>query len=449
MENRSEKLSQFFEMVKTITFWQRLFKWSNFRRLSYEAYEEFKAMLAELNRVNQELEKTKSDISIIRNDNEHLSNSQNALGNEVKVLREKVSESGKTITDLSASLSASEEAVRQGQSKLKSQEIEIATIKERINQFTQDNSQLKQQNTIFKQTEDDRKFKYENDVATLNSIREQIQADRNKEVAELQKKEIERFARMKETWANHQDNVKNVIKMICERHTIEYVEKVPFKGNPDNTIKVCDEYLIFDAKSPASSEDLNNFPQYIKLQTEAIKKYVKEENVKKDIFLVIPSNTVDVIERFSYNMADYNVFVVTVDALEPIILSLKRLEEYEFMEQLSPEERDNICRVIGKFAHLTKRRIQIDQFFGRQFLEILTKCESDLPHEILYKVVEYEKSEKLNPPMEKRAKQILSKELETDSSKINKEAEAKGIAFTPDIQQGIKSLPLYNDDPLE
>jgi hypothetical protein len=77
-------------------------------------------------------------------------------------------------------------------------------------------------------------------------------------------------------------------------------------------------------------------------------------------------------------MADYNVYIVTLEALEPLILSLKKLEEYEFVEQLTPEERDNICRVIGKFAHMTKRRIQIDQFFGRQFLEILTKCESDL-----------------------------------------------------------------------
>ena len=144
-------------------------------------------------------------------------------------------------------------------------------------------------------------------------------------------------------------------------------------------------------------------------------------------------------------MADYTVYVVTLDALEPIILSLKKLEEYEFVEQLSPEERDNICRVIGKFAHVTKRRIQIDQFFERQFLEVLSKCEADLPRDILEKVVDYERSEKLNPPQEKRAKLISSSELEADSKKIRKEAEAKAIAFPASVQQGIKSLPLYND----
>jgi hypothetical protein len=147
-------------------------------------------------------------------------------------------------------------------------------------------------------------------------------------------------------------------------------------------------------------------------------------------------------------MADYNVFIVTTAVLEPLILSLKKLEEYKFINELSPEERDNICRVIGKFAHLTKRRIQIDQFFEWQFLEMLSKCKSDLPDDVLNKVVEYERSEKLNPPIEKRAKLISAKELETESQKIRKEAEAKAIVFPASMQQEIKSLPLYSDEPL-
>ncbi len=396
MATNTERLSQFFEQVKTLTFWQRLFRWSQFRSLSYEAYEEFKTLLSEAARSIQELEKAKTDISVLKNDNEHIRKSQSALENEVSNLR-------------------------------------------------RENSQLKEENTIFKQTENDRKTKYEKDVATLKAISERIQADRDKEIADRQKEEIERLNKMKETWVNHQEDVKNQIKIICDRNTIEYIDMVPFKGNPDNAIKVCDEFIIFDAKSPAS-DDLANFPNYIKLQTESVKKYIKEENVRKDIFLVIPSNTVDVIDRFSHNMADYTVYVVTLDALEPIILSLKKLEEYEFVEQLSPEDRDNICRVIGKFAHVTKRRIQIDQFFERQFLEVLSKCEADLPRDILGKVIEYERSEKLNPPQEKRAKLISSTELETDSKSIRKEAEAKAISFPASVQQGIRSLPLYSDE---
>jgi predicted nucleotidyltransferase len=85
-------------------------------------------------------------------------------------------------------------------------------------------------------------------------------------------------------------SVENNLKAICKKNVIEYIdkEKLPFKGKPDNTIKINDEFVIFDAKSPERDE-LNNFGKYIKIQTESVKKYIKEPGVKKDIYLVVPS----------------------------------------------------------------------------------------------------------------------------------------------------------------
>ena len=113
--------------------------------------------------------------------------------------------------------------------------------------------------------------------------------------------------------------------------------------------------------------------------------------------------------------------------MEPIILSLKKIEEYEFADKLSPEERDNVCRIIGKFAHTTKRRIQIDQFFAEEFLDTLNKAGTQLPRDILESVIQFENAEKLNPPMEKRKKQILTKDLKAKSEEIKKEIELRNI----------------------
>jgi hypothetical protein len=134
-----------------------------------------------------------------------------------------------------------------------------------------------------------------------------------------------------------------------------------------------------------------------------------------------------VINKFTYNIGDYNVYIITKDALEPIILSLKKIEEYEFADKLSPEERDNVCRIIGKFAHTTKRRIQIDQFFAEEFLDTLNKAGTQLPRDILESVIQFENAEKLNPPMEKRKKQILTKDLKAKSEEIKKEIELRNI----------------------
>ena len=89
---------------------------------------------------------------------------------------------------------------------------------------------------------------------------------------------------MKQTWRDHESSVESAIRGICSRNIIEYLEEVPFRGTPDNTIRIAGEFVIFDAKSPGS-DNLNNFPSYLKAQTEQVKKYIKHENVKKDIYL--------------------------------------------------------------------------------------------------------------------------------------------------------------------
>lgn len=403
MSSTTQRLEKFFEETKNLTLWKRVFGWSAFRSLSYEAYQEFKILLSETERQGQEINKTSHDYSILRSNNTNL------------------------------------------QERERQQAVDFSASKERLSNLERENSRLREENIIFRKTEADRGKDYESKVANLNAINEKIQNDRQKEVDKRQQSELDALARQKETWTTHETKVRETIKGICQKYTIEYVDKVPFKGNPDNAIKLSDEYIIFDAKSPAS-DDLENFFGYIKLQTESVKKYIKEENIKKEIYLVIPSNTVEVIEQTAFNMADYNVFIVTLDALEPLILALKKLEDYEFVDQLSPEERENICRVIGRFAHMTKRRIQIDLFFDRLFLEILSKCDADLPGDIMEKAIEYEKAEKLNPPQEKRSKTISNKTLDIDSQQVMREAEAKGIARPSSTQNDIVSLALYGND---
>ena len=91
------------------------------------------------------------------------------------------------------------------------------------------------------------------------------------------------------------------------------------------------------------------------------------------------------------------------------------------------EEREDICRIIGKFAHTTKRRIQIDQYFAEEFLDTLKKSRSQLPKEVLKRVIEFESAEKLNPPMEKRNKKILTQELIDKRVELNKEIQIRDI----------------------
>lgn len=321
--------------------------------------------------------------------------------------------------------------------------MELVGLKSNFQNLQKEITDSREINTRLLKDEEFRKKEHSNAVSSLTTIQAQIYERNNKEQEERTNKELERIKALKETWSRHQENAQNLIKAICQKHTIQYLEKVPFKGDPDNTLQICDEFIVFDAKSPAT-DDLTHFPVYLKDQAEKALKYARQENVKSDIFFVVPSNTLEYLDLFVYRHGEHNVYIISVDALEPVILALKKIEEYEFAKELSPEDRENICRILGRFAHLSKRRIQVDSFFAKQFIELAYKCETNLPLDILEDVMEFEKAEKLNPPMEKRVKAIPIKELEKDIKTISQEAEGRGIIMEGEgISLKLNEAPLY------
>lgn len=307
--------------------------------------------------------------------------------------------------------------------------IEKTKVEVHLKNIEAERNNLKTENTTFKNTEDTRIKDYQKKIDSTITLQDSLEKEKQRLNDERVRQEKEKLEALKETWANHEKDIENHIRLICKNNVITYVEQndFPYPGSkPDNTIEILDQYIIFDAKSPGN-DDLNNFPKYIRTQTENLKKYTKHDNVKNDIFLVIPSNTLFVIKEFTFNIGDYNVYVISKDSLEPIILSLKKIEEYEFADKLSPEERDDICRVIGKFAHTTKRKIQVEMYFMEEFLDILHKSKTLLPKEILKRVIEFENAVKLNPPMEKRKKQILTSDLIEQTNQIKKGIELEEI----------------------
>ncbi len=384
-----DKLKFFFEEVKTMTFWQRIFRWRSFKVMGYDAYLEFRSISEIINKLDKQVLDRDSKIF--------------GLENNIGILTAR-------LNDLSFS-----------NQKL---ENKLSMLESELRRSAAERSELGNELARYRQAEQSRIEDYMKNVAGVNVLQAGLEKERNKLTDDRIREKEEAYEKRKQTWRNHQDAVEAAIRSICQTHFIEYVKEVPFRGNPDNAIMIAGEYIIFDAKSPAG-DDLENFPKYLRAQTESMGKYIKQENVKSDIFLVVPSNTLESLKQFSYNMGDYNTYIVSIDALEPVILSLRKLEDYEFAGQMTPEERENICRIIGKFAHTAKRKIQIDYFFSYQFLEILSKCNVGLPDDILRSVEEFEKAEKLNPPQEKRARQILTDDLVREGERLAVEARAK------------------------
>ena len=85
-------------------------------------------------------------------------------------------------------------------------------------------------------------------------------------------------------------------------------------------------------------------------------------------------------------------------------------------------------------------------FFAKQFIELAYKAESSLPPDILESVMDFERSEKLNPPQEKRAKSIPVSELEKEANQIKRDADGRGITMEESqLSDKLDEHPLYKN----
>jgi hypothetical protein len=487
MDARSfENLRSLFDRVKNAGFFERLFFWRSFIALSHDAFGEYQQLrgalqvqeekvreLSEQNRaasrdlenlrvqfvqVQQDVASERAQVKAVseriaekERERATLAEAQANSENEVVRLKGEMVMLGAKNEDLLRRINERENeaggliaADRKNRELIQKLSSESAALSAKTDQINQQYTEAKETLAKLRQADEERVREHDRRVAELSELRRQLAEDRLRVQAERENEIRAELAELEQSWKKHEETVESSLRGICQRHTLEYCdkEKFPYSGKPDNAVMIFDQYVIFDAKSPKNPGELTNFPQYIRTQAEAAKKYLRGTDVRKEIFLVVPANTVAYLDDFHYDLADLQVYVVTHDCLEPIILALRKIEDYEFADKLSPEERDNICRVIGKFAHATKRRIQIDNFFSNEFIELLQSCEN-LPEEIKQKVMEIEIAEKMNPPQEKRKKKIPLYELENNVKKIGRSAEAREIDVTAVTKDKIEKITLH------
>ena len=225
----------------------------------------------------------------------------------------------------------------------------------------------------------------------------------------------ERIEKVKRTWQDHEDNVNKTIKLICQEESIVFIEEWGHDKKPDNVIKICNEYIVFDAKSPRN-EELSNFPTYIKAQVTALAKYANHSDVKKHLFLVVPENSIKALKQLTYNDSNYCVHIIAPQSLRITMWSLKQIELYEFAEKLSPEDRENLARVYAGSQNYIKRIVQINNDLSEKGLDLISQNMKLISKESLKSIqenaLEFEKGDMVNVSKQNRGK-IIDLEQET------------------------------------
>lgn len=287
---------------------------------------------------------------------------------------------------------------------------------------------------------------------------EQYQSSAEERMRRNEKKEAEKLTlekeELKRTWQSHEEHVNNLIKRLVvdlnknslSEKGIQFISKEewPYSKQPDNVIKICDEFIVFDAKSPRG-EELNNFPGYIRKQVDSLAKYAKHQDVKNELFLVVPENALHVIDNQTYGDSNYSVHIISPQSLRITIWALQQIENYEFAEKLSPEDRDNLARVFAGSMNYIKRVIQINSDMSEHGIELTQKMLKMIAKESLKsikdKALQYEKDDMVNTSRQLKTKgEIIDfEELNRRHKHLKATAKEDGIILPTNTKKSIDS----------
>jgi len=263
----------------------------------------------------------------------------------------------------------------------------------------------------------------------ITSHGERIEEENHKE----EQKRINEEKDRKVSWQTHESIVSSFIQNECMKFGFKYIgpEDFPDRKKPDNSIIIDEKYVIFDAKSPGDKEDSVAFIQGLNQKAKDQEKYAKMPNVKKDIYLVVPSNLYPDIPKKHYPLGKFEVWIITIEQISVILAHYKKTMDYEKFEGLSQEDKDALIREMGNLEFNLRYKIMVDSVFGKKFLDAIKSSKDNLPEEINDEIEKVVTDSKDNVSRKASGKPLSLDSIEQEFNEANLLSQNRGIPTPP------------------
>ena len=197
----------------------------------------------------------------------------------------------------------------------------------------------------------------ERKISELDNARTALAEERQRVLDDEKSVKEEEENNRNRIWALHEDSAKTLMHEICQKSEISLStfdntnlpDGFDPKFKPDFMLKLLGQYVIFDPKSSQSQ----SLQTYIKSQVQSTAKKIRTSSsfgdIYKTVFFVIPDIGLQELKETHYVEQGFSFFVISVEAFEPIVRTLKRLEDYDLADKYDPQERENIVNVLATY----------------------------------------------------------------------------------------------------
>ena len=156
-------------------------------------------------------------------------------------------------------------------------------------------------------------------------------------------------------WAMHEEASKSKMSEICKKSGLalsfydnnNLPEGFDPKLKPDFMVKLLNQYVIFDSKISTAQSISTYLSGQVKSTALKIKKSESCQDIYNTVFFVIPGLALSDLKETYYIEEGISFFIIPLEAFEPIVRTLKRLEEYDLTDKYDPQDREKIVNTIA------------------------------------------------------------------------------------------------------
>lgn len=221
-------------------------------------------------------------------------------------------------------------------------------------------------------------------LSKLDAAKESLERERQRVVREDEEKRMKQEEERDRIWADHEKNVIASLTELCKEPQYAFTcytnTNLPqeFDGSlkPDFMIEFLDQYVIFDAKK-SKSESLQTYINNTVKKT--VSKVKNNDHIAPFIYLVVPTEAIGELRTYHYVLDGFTLYVVSPEALAPILAALKKITTYEFAEQMDPQQRENIVQLIAELDFHINLRNAADILLTKMGTDILEKTQKTDP----------------------------------------------------------------------
>jgi len=254
--------------------------------------------------------------------------------------------------------------------------------------LTKERDGLEKQLAKYEAHEEQLEQKQEDKMAKLESAEKALLDEKARIRSEDEERLEEEEAERDRMWAEHEISVVSYLTDLCKKPQYAFTsydnttlpEEEGFKGHfkPDFVISFLEQFVIFDAKVSKSE----NISKYIQDNVKLTAKKVKgKDNIYPTVFFVIPAEAMKELKQTAYYEDGFTFYAVSPESLAPILAIFKKLETYEFAQEMDPQERENIIELLAQLDFHISTRNAVDFHLMQHGLATMSKA-NDLDPEL-------------------------------------------------------------------